>query len=62
MAALLSKTFKIEVFEGAETTARAARRIVLNSEFLKASKLCTGDVVALCNAETPLAACKVGKV
>lgn len=47
MALLMAKTFKIEVHEGAENIPRAARRLIFNSDFLKAAKLCTGDIVAI---------------
>ena len=47
MAPLLFKTFKIEFHEGEENTPHAARRHIVNSDFLKVSKLFTGDIVAI---------------
>ncbi|KAF8148250.1 AAA family ATPase [Crassisporium funariophilum] len=47
MATVMSKTFTIELSEGSEIIPRAARRLIFNSDFLKAAKLCTGDIVAL---------------
>ena len=47
MATLQSSTFTVEVNEGSENISRAARRIIFNSDFLKAAKICTGDIVIL---------------
>lgn len=47
----MSKTFKIELHEGAENVPRAARRLIFNSDFLKSAKLCTGDIVALSSGD-----------
>ena len=47
MAALQSSTFTVELNEGSENISRAARRIIFNSDFLKAAKICTGDIVIL---------------
>jgi len=49
---IASKIFTAELNESSEHLPRAARRIVVNSEFLKASKLFTGDLVALSSVET----------
>ncbi|KAH9480068.1 ATPase family gene 2 protein [Psilocybe cubensis] len=51
MSTLLSKTFNVEVTEGIEYVPRAARRVIFNSDFLKAAKLCTGDIIAICKAD-----------
>ncbi|KAF9473994.1 AAA-domain-containing protein [Pholiota conissans] len=51
MASILSKTFKIELHEGSENIPRAARRLIFNSDFLKAAKLCTGDIVAISSGD-----------
>ena len=47
----MSKTFKITVHDGAENTPRSARRLVFNAEFLKAARLCTGDIIAISGIE-----------
>lgn len=47
----MSKTFKIALHDGAENIPRSARRLVFNADFLKAARLCTGDIVALSSAE-----------
>jgi len=47
-----TKIFTAELNQSSEHLPRAARRIVVNSEFLKASKLSTGDLVALSSVET----------
>ncbi|KDR77600.1 hypothetical protein GALMADRAFT_245748 [Galerina marginata CBS 339.88] len=51
MASVMSKTFKVEVNEGSEYIPRAGRRLIFNADFLKAAKLCTGDVVALSSVD-----------
>ncbi|PPR06044.1 hypothetical protein CVT26_007490 [Gymnopilus dilepis] len=51
MTSLLSKTFKVEVNADSDYAPRAARRVILNSDFLKAAKLCTGDLVALSSVD-----------
>lgn len=52
MSAILSKIFKVQVTEGAEYVPRAARRVIFNSDLLKAAKLCTGDIIAICSADS----------
>ena len=49
MATLQSNTFTVELNEGSENILRAARRLIFNSDFLKAAKICTGDIVILSN-------------
>ncbi|KJA16309.1 hypothetical protein HYPSUDRAFT_47520 [Hypholoma sublateritium FD-334 SS-4] len=57
----MSKTFKIALHDGAENIPRSARRLVLNADFLKAARLCTGDIVAISSAEQgPIKAFAVG--
>jgi AAA family ATPase len=46
MASLVSKKFVIGLANFSEPT-RAARRIIINADVVKAVKLCAGDVVAL---------------
>lgn len=54
----MSKTFKITVHDGAENTPRSARRLVFNAEFLKAARLCTGDIIAISGVEQgPIKVC-----
>jgi len=47
----MSRTFTVQLNDNSEHIPRAARRVIFNSDFLKAAKLCTGDVVALSSAE-----------
>ena len=51
MATLQSNTFTVELNEGSENISRAARRLIFNSDFLKAAKICTGDIVILSNGD-----------
>jgi len=51
MVSLTSQTFKVEVNADSDYAPRAARRVILNSDDLKAAKLCTGDVVALSSVD-----------
>ncbi|THU85607.1 AAA-domain-containing protein [Dendrothele bispora CBS 962.96] len=44
---MASKKFKIQLSDDAQTSSRAARRILLNPEVLRSMKLSTGDVVAV---------------
>jgi hypothetical protein len=46
-----ASTFTVELNEGSEDTSRAARRLILNSDYLKAARLCTGDIVILSNGD-----------
>lgn len=41
----------VELNKDSENIWRAARRLILNTETLKAAKLCTGDVVVLSNGD-----------
>jgi hypothetical protein len=41
----------VELNKDSENISRAARRLIVNTEFLKAAKLCTGDVVVLSNGD-----------
>jgi len=45
------RTFTVELNDNSEHIPRAARRVIFNHDFLKAAKLCTGDVVALSSGE-----------
>ncbi|KAL4264713.1 AAA family ATPase [Pleurotus pulmonarius] len=47
MASALTKSFTVSLHEGLETVHRAARRVICNTEFLKAAKLSAGDVIAI---------------
>ncbi|KAF8875657.1 P-loop containing nucleoside triphosphate hydrolase protein [Infundibulicybe gibba] len=47
MASITSRKFIVEKCDNAETIPRAARRVIFSADFLKATKLCTGDVIAL---------------
>ncbi|KAF9490589.1 AAA family ATPase [Pleurotus eryngii] len=47
MASALSQTFTVSLHEGLETVHRAARRVICNTDFLKAAKLSAGDVIAI---------------
>lgn len=47
----MSRTFTVQLNDNSEHIPRAARRVIFNPDFLKAAKLCTGDVVALSSAE-----------
>ncbi|TFK38925.1 P-loop containing nucleoside triphosphate hydrolase protein [Crucibulum laeve] len=47
MSTFSTKKFVVEFYEGLENPYRAARRVIFNSDVLKAAKLCTGDIVAL---------------
>lgn len=51
MAALQSSTFTVELNEDSENILRAARRLIFNADYLKAAKLCTGDIVVLSNGD-----------
>ena len=49
---LSSKTFKLSLFEqDPDAPRRAVRRVVINADVLKASKLSTGDLVAVTGSE-----------
>lgn len=54
----MSRTFTVQLNDNSEHIPRAARRVIFNPDFLKAAKLCTGDVVALSSGEN--SAKKVG--
>ncbi|KIM36568.1 hypothetical protein M413DRAFT_449106 [Hebeloma cylindrosporum] len=47
----MSRTFTVQLNDNSEHIPRAARRVIFNPDFLKAAKLCTGDVVALSSEE-----------
>lgn len=52
MATIASKVFIVELNQGSEHLPRAARRIIVNSEFFKGTKFSAGDLVALSSVET----------
>lgn len=54
-----SKTFVIGLADAAETESRAARRIVVNADLLKTSKMGAGDIVALVSEDFPSSSNKV---
>ena len=45
MAALSTKLFKVELADPSCFASRAARRVVINAEILRACKVAAGDVV-----------------
>jgi AAA family ATPase len=47
MSSMLSKNFIIGLANSPEPTPRAARRVIINADVVKAVKLCAGDVIAL---------------
>ena len=51
MATVESSTFTVELNEGSENITRAARRVIFNSDLLKAAKMSTGDIVILSNGD-----------
>ena len=52
MAALLStKLFKVELADPSCSASRAARRVVINTEILRASRVAAGDVVRVTASE-----------
>lgn len=51
MASLVSKKFVIGLANFSEPTHRAARRVIINADVVKAVKLCAGDVVALSDSD-----------
>jgi AAA family ATPase len=56
----MSRTFAVQLNEDSEHIPRAARRVIFNSDFLKAAKLCTGDIVALSSDDNSGILRKVG--
>jgi AAA family ATPase len=51
MASLCSKKFVVQLADSSEYTARASRRLIVNSDILKAAKLYAGDIIALSNSD-----------
>lgn len=47
MASLSSKTFIVGIPNVSDSAFRAARRLIINAEVLKAAKIYAGDVLAL---------------
>lgn len=47
MSSQLSRRFVVHHTDTSECAARASRRLIINADIAKASKLCAGDVVAL---------------
>lgn len=56
METLQTSTFTVELNQ--DSTSRAARRLIFNSDVLKAAKLYTGDVVILSNGDMTTSAVK----
>lgn len=52
MASISSRKFSAFSAGDSEFTFRSGRRVIINSDVLKAAKLCTGDVVALSAGDT----------
>jgi AAA family ATPase len=48
-----AKAFTVTLADLLESEFRSARRVIVNADLLKASKLSAGDVVALVHAESP---------
>lgn len=57
-----SKTFVIGLADSDETESRAARRVIVNADLLKTSKMGAGDVVALVGEGFPSSSKKVGAI
>jgi len=52
MSTLSSKTFKLSLLQqDPDAPRRAVRRVVINADVLKASKISTGDLVAVTGSE-----------
>jgi hypothetical protein len=51
MSLLSSKRFVVKVADSSEETARTSRRLIVNADIVKATKLCTGDVIALSDCD-----------
>lgn len=47
MASITSRTFTVGLSNASDSTSRAARRVIINAEILKAAKLYAGDVLTL---------------
>ncbi len=47
MSLLAAREFAAAVHDVSGSSSRAARRVVLNADLLKAAKICAGDVVAI---------------
>lgn len=54
MASLSANAFKVEVADPSSSSSRAARRVVLSVEILRACKISTGDVVRISSINEPL--------
>ena len=47
MSSLLSQKFVVRLADSSESIPRASRRLIINTNIVKAAKLCAGDVIAL---------------
>jgi AAA family ATPase len=57
MSSISSRRFTVESDGAVEYGPRVARRLVFNTDVLKSTKLCAGDIVAVTSDSTPI---KVG--
>ncbi|CCL99759.1 uncharacterized protein FIBRA_01781 [Fibroporia radiculosa] len=62
MSTISSRTFSIGLSTAFDSSFRAARRVIVNVDLLKGTKICTGDVVALSAAASENKAFAVGVV
>lgn len=51
MSVFSSKKFVTQLTDSYESIPRAARRIIINADVVKAAKLCAGDVIALSSSD-----------
>ena len=53
MATLASKTFTVDISDATEPISRTSRRIIINADILKQTKVYAGDVIAITSSQSP---------